>query len=243
LAYVYRHIRLDKNEPFYIGIGSDDSGEYSRAYIKKERNKYWHHVIKKSNYDVEILLEDLTWEQACEKEKEFIALYGRKDLGLGQLVNMTDGGDGLINPSEATKDKIAKTLVDYNKSMPIDMKIKICDNISIGVISAYNKLTDEEKIARHSSVAKGWKSRSDNDKINYADIKSTQSKEVWSKRNNEEKDVIFKKISNSLKGKSNISLKNKKHVKIKCVYCDKQGGLNNMKRYHFDNCKYKNNGI
>ena len=80
-------------------------------------------------------------------------------------------------------------------------------------------------------------------KVNYADIKSTQSKEVWSKRNNEEKDVIFKKISNSLKGKSNISLKNKKHTKIKCIYCDKQGGLNNMKRYHFDNCKYKNNGI
>jgi len=243
LAYVYRHIRLDKNEPFYIGIGSDDSGEYSRAYIKKERNKYWHHITRKIKYDIEILLEDLTWEQACEKEKEFIKLYGRKDLGLGTLVNMTDGGDGLINPSEATKDKISKTLVNYNKSMPIDMKIKICDNVSFGVISAYNKLTNEEKIARRASVVKGWKSRSDNDKVNYADIKSTQSKEVWSKRNNEEKDVIFKKISNSLKGKSNISLKNKKHTKIKCIYCDKQGGLNNMKRYHFDNCKYKNNGI
>ena len=31
MAYVYRHIRLDKNEPFYIGIGKDDSGEYKRA--------------------------------------------------------------------------------------------------------------------------------------------------------------------------------------------------------------------
>jgi hypothetical protein len=243
MAYVYRHIRLDKNEPFYIGIGSDDSGEYSRAYAKKERNKYWHHITRKVKYDVEILLEDLSWEEACNKEIEFIKLYGRKDLGLGQLINMTDGGDGLINPSKATKNKIAKTLVNYNKSMQIDMKIKIYANVSIGVISAYNKLTDEEKIARHSSVSKGWKSRSDNDKINYIEVKSIQSKEVWNKRTNEEKDSIFKKISNSLKGKSNMSLKNKQHDKIKCSYCDKVGGLNNMKRYHFDNCKYKNNGI
>lgn len=25
MAYLYRHIRLDKNEPFYIGIGSDSN--------------------------------------------------------------------------------------------------------------------------------------------------------------------------------------------------------------------------
>jgi hypothetical protein len=243
LAYVYRHIRLDKNEPFYIGIGNDDSGAYSRAYTKKARNKHWHHVVKKSNYDVEILLEDLTWEQACEKEKEFIKLYGRKDLGLGQLVNMTNGGDGLINPSELTKDKIAKNLVDYNKSMPIDVKIKIRNNISIGVISAYNKLTSEEKIVRHSSVAKGWKSRSDNDKINYANIKSIQSKEVWGKRTSKEKYIIFKKISSSLKGKSNLALLGKKQKISECPHCGSLGGINSMKRYHFDNCKYKNNGI
>jgi hypothetical protein len=24
MAYLYRHIRHDKNEPFYIGIGSDN---------------------------------------------------------------------------------------------------------------------------------------------------------------------------------------------------------------------------
>lgn len=31
MAYVYRHIRLDKNQPFYIGIGSDTDGRYHRA--------------------------------------------------------------------------------------------------------------------------------------------------------------------------------------------------------------------
>jgi hypothetical protein len=29
MAYLYRHIRLDTNQPFYIGIGKEDNG---RAY-------------------------------------------------------------------------------------------------------------------------------------------------------------------------------------------------------------------
>jgi hypothetical protein len=89
MAIVYRHIRLDKNEPFYIGIGNNEN----RAFTKKSRNKYWKHVISITEYEVEILFDDLTWEKACEKEIELIQLYGRKDLGLGCLVNMTDGGD------------------------------------------------------------------------------------------------------------------------------------------------------
>jgi stress response protein SCP2 len=90
MAIVYRHIRLDKNEPFYIGIGRDEA----RAFSKKGRNRHWRFITTKSNYEIDILFEDLSWEQACEKEREFIALYGRKDLSKGTLVNMTDGGDG-----------------------------------------------------------------------------------------------------------------------------------------------------
>jgi hypothetical protein len=93
MAYLYRHIRLDKNEPFYIGIGSDI--EYKRAYSKQKRNRYWSHIINKYEYEVEIVIDDLNWKEACQKEKEFIALYGREDLGLGTLTNLTFGGDGV----------------------------------------------------------------------------------------------------------------------------------------------------
>jgi hypothetical protein len=42
MAYVYRHIRLDKNEPFYIGIGKDDYSSFKRAYhTGNKRNKIW----------------------------------------------------------------------------------------------------------------------------------------------------------------------------------------------------------
>lgn len=88
---VYRHIRLDTNQPFYIGIG-----ELSRASFYKGRNNYWKNIYKKCNKNIkiDILFENLTWEKACEKEIEFIKLYGRKDKNLGYLVNMTDGGEG-----------------------------------------------------------------------------------------------------------------------------------------------------
>jgi hypothetical protein len=96
MAYLYRHIRLDTNEIFYIGIGSDSLGKYKRAYSKYERNKYWQNIVNKTSYEIEIMLDNLTWEEACEKEKEIIKLYGRKDLNEGTLVNMTDGGDGMV---------------------------------------------------------------------------------------------------------------------------------------------------
>ena len=91
MAYVYRHIRLDKNEPFYIGIGSDK--KHNRAYTNDSRNKIWKSITSRTNYEVEILLENLTWDEACEKEIEFIDLYKRKcDNGI--LANLSKGGGG-----------------------------------------------------------------------------------------------------------------------------------------------------
>lgn len=92
MAYLYRHIRLDKYEPFYIGIGK----EKSRCYQKVKRNRFWYNVVAKSNYKVEILFDNLSWEDACKKEIEFIKLYGRKDLDTGTLCNLTIGGEGVL---------------------------------------------------------------------------------------------------------------------------------------------------
>jgi hypothetical protein len=106
--YVYRHIRLDKNEPFYIGIGNKKN--YARAYQTNpdRRNEIWRKIFTKTNIEVEIILEGLSKSQASEKEQEFIKLYGRKDLNNGLLCNMTDGGDGIWNciRSEDTKEKL-----------------------------------------------------------------------------------------------------------------------------------------
>lgn len=102
--YVYKHIRLDTNEPFYIGKGT----KY-RPYAKNNRNKYWHNIVNKVGYKIEIINSNLSNEEASVIEKQLINLYGRKDLGLGSLVNMTDGGEGTENlpRSEEWRNKIS----------------------------------------------------------------------------------------------------------------------------------------
>lgn len=118
--YCYRHIRLDKNEPFYIGIGvkrnqefTSLETEYRRAFDSYYRSKFWKAIYNKSTISVEILFESDDYEEIKKKEQEFISLYGRKNLGKGTLVNLTDGGDGSLGwkPSETTRQKISQSRI------------------------------------------------------------------------------------------------------------------------------------
>lgn len=114
MAYLYRHIRLDKNEVFYIGIGSyQKKWKYARAYTTKNRNKHWKNIVTTCNgeFKVEIILDNLSKEEASNKEKEFILIYGRQDLNKGTLCNFTDGGEGVngIIFSQEVKDAMSKT--------------------------------------------------------------------------------------------------------------------------------------
>lgn len=105
--YVYRHRRLDNNQVFYVGIGK--AKNYFRAYSKAQRSKWWKSIVKTTKYEVEVLTNSLTKEEACELEIFLISEYGRKDCCGGTLVNMTDGGDGVLGKihSEETKLKIS----------------------------------------------------------------------------------------------------------------------------------------
>lgn len=76
--------------PFYIGICKDKN----RPYNKKDRSKFWKRIVNKTDYFVEIIFENLTKEEAIQKEIEFIKLYGRVDTNSGTLCNMTCGGEG-----------------------------------------------------------------------------------------------------------------------------------------------------
>lgn len=165
MAYVYRHIRLDTNEPFYIGIGSDTNGRYTRAWSKSRNNQYWHNIVNKTTYEVEILVDDLTWEEACQKEKEFIALYGRKNLNTGVLVNLTDGGEGgygrFLNYESRYKISVKsigrKASADTKKKMSGSHKGKIVTEITRKKLSESlkNKIVTDETRLRMSRSAVG----------------------------------------------------------------------------------------
>ena len=42
-----------------------------------------YHGISQTQYDIEIIIDNLTWDEACKKEIEFISLYGRSDKQKG----------------------------------------------------------------------------------------------------------------------------------------------------------------
>jgi len=135
--YLYRHIRLDKNEVFYVGIGTKCNKEensnlyrvhYERACTKLGHNKIWNDIVNKNyDYEIEIIMESDNYQYLLTKEIEFIKLYGRIDLGTGTLANLTNGGEGChgvkhspeykekcrirgLNMPKLVKDKISKTI-------------------------------------------------------------------------------------------------------------------------------------
>lgn len=104
--YIYRHLK-PCGEVFYIGIGQTKN--YKRAYSKHNRNTFWKNVVSKYGYEVQIIKTKLSHHDVCELEILLIDWYGRKDLGTGRLVNLTNGGEGVIGfqQSEESKKKRA----------------------------------------------------------------------------------------------------------------------------------------
>jgi hypothetical protein len=172
MAIVYRHIRLDNNEPFYIGIGKG----YKRAFEKQKRNNYWRNVVNKTDYKVDILFDDLTWEEAQLKEIEFINIYGRKDIKTGTLVNLTNGGEGCNGRiftqeqrrsigdknrihnlgkklTKEHKDKIAKSTTGRKQTKETIQKCRLLNTGDLNPM--YGKSHSEEsrkKISENSSI-------------------------------------------------------------------------------------------
>jgi len=105
---VYRYLRNDTGYPVYIGIGT-----LKRARdTKNGRSEFFKRIRDKHGIELEIVEERLDWNTAAEKEKWWIALYGRIDNGTGILCNLTDGGEGRfgckLSPESIQKGKDTK---------------------------------------------------------------------------------------------------------------------------------------
>ena len=104
MFYTYAHYRADDNRIFYIG-----KGKGNRAYqTSARRNTYWNRVVKKHGRTVEILAHWENEEDAFTHEKFLIKTF--RELGF-QLVNATDGGEGMSGAvfSAETREKIGAT--------------------------------------------------------------------------------------------------------------------------------------
>ncbi len=118
---VYFHVNPIKQEVFYVGIGNN-----KRPY-KQDRSTWWKRTIDKYSYEVIVIHENLSWEEACKLEIKYIAQIGRQDKGLGSLVNLTDGGEGSKGRkcSEETKSQMSSAHKGKILSEEHKLKIKI----------------------------------------------------------------------------------------------------------------------
>ena len=110
--YIYKHIRPDTQEVFYIGKGNTSKNSHVERYkTSSGRNKMWKSIVAKNNgvFIPEIICYCDTEIEVNELEKQYIKKYGRRNLGLGTLCNLTDGGDGSVGiiVTEETRHKLS----------------------------------------------------------------------------------------------------------------------------------------
>jgi len=213
MAYIYKHFRKDTNEVFYIGIAKTKR----RITSHTNRNPHWLHIVNKVGFEFEIIESDLSWEDACEKEKYWIKYYGRNDLNEGTLVNMTDGGDGVFNISAESKSQMS--LAKKGKLLSYEHK----KNIGIAVKNRWKDESQRNKMTRKV----GW-NHSEETKNKISEMK--KGKPTWSKG---------KTHSEEHKRNNSLSKIGKTFQKVQCVHCGRFVSISKINLWHNDNCKLK----
>lgn len=116
IYYVYIYYCYE-DIPFYVGYGKNNrmfdhlneakkkptavTGEHKLNKIRK--------ILKEGlEPRIEIVASDLSRDEACRLEIELIEKFGRSDLGLGPLTNMTKGGDGTVEWSDELRSKLSE---------------------------------------------------------------------------------------------------------------------------------------
>jgi hypothetical protein len=239
MYYIYELWNPIDNEPIYVGYGKHnrqtvqprykdhirEAVRYKNNQIKniKKLNMYKIHVILQlieKNIDIEYRFpyENLTYEEACEKEKELIEYYGRRCINTGKLTNIDSGGRGGRILTEETRRKISKT----HKGRPSSLKgqklgsysSERCAAISEGV-KRFNDSDKGKEIRKNANEKKKGKPSWNKGKTKetcervakYAESKKGKprpdmiGKTPWCKGKTKETDHRLAKLSIIMKGK------------------------------------------
>lgn len=238
---MYVHKRKLDGVVFYVGISSN----YKRPYQSKRNQKFWMDYTKKYDYDVEIIREGLSWEEACDVEMGLISKYGRRDLNKGELVNMTNGGDGTIGYKDTPQRIEEKRKFMYNHNPMDNVKSRKKVSLSkIGVsrpdLAERNKDEDyKQKCA--DGFRKFLKSENSVEYLKELSVRNTGDK-------NPAKSDSVRKIMSIAQSKYQSSLTeeerrvrtmNSINKRTTCEHCGVETNMGNYTRWHGDNCKVK----
>lgn len=153
LFYCYLYIDPSRNnEPIYVGKGKDKRVKYHLK--RKDKHPFTNRLqlMKRNGVEpiIEFLCKEIDEELAFLVEAEAIAKYGRKDLGKGPLLNLTDGGEGPSGQifTEETKQKMRKPRSEKGRAA-IKKAAQERDNSYIqGICEKNRKPQSDERAAK-----------------------------------------------------------------------------------------------
>jgi hypothetical protein len=148
--YTYAYLREDRT-PYYIGKGKGNR-------INSTHRKH----IKLPPHERRIILkQNLTEAEAFQHEIYMIAVFGRKDLGTGILINRTIGGEGISGRvvSEETRNKIAEAnrnrspeTIEKIRQASLNMSQEQKDKISLSNINRKHSKEERERKSKHNKL-------------------------------------------------------------------------------------------
>ena len=202
--YTYAFLREDRT-PYYIGKGTGNRiYRTTRRRIKPPKDKS--RII--------YLKQNLTEAEAFRHEIYMIAVFGRKDLGTGILINRTNGGEGSsgVVKSDETRKKLSeagrrrthseetkKRMSDSQKGRTHSEETKRKQSeVKKGKNNPNYGKTPSEETKRKRSVANKGKTHSEETKRKQSEVKKGKNNPNYGKTHSEE---TKRKMSASSKGK------------------------------------------
>ena len=205
--YVYAYLRKN-GTPYYIGKGTGN-----RAWANHRRGSRGI-ATPKDKHNIVIVANDISELWAFALERRLIRWYGRKDIGSGILLNLSDGGEGPagIVPSTQHRQNLSKAL---KGKKPVRTEEQIAYNKLMSSLAHKGKKQSTESINKRTSKRIGTK---------HPPGTTGKMREAWT----DERRLAQKECSR---------LQNANRPIIKCPHCSLEGkNPGNMKRYHFDKC-------
>jgi hypothetical protein len=228
IYYVYIYKDPSRNfEPFYIGKGH---GTRSHGHLtRKDRHPLTRRIQKMLREGIIPIIDII--QQPSEKEAflaeiNLISKFGRKDLNLGTLLNLTDGGEG---PSGVIRSEEYKLKVSNSRKLnPIDQRGIKNHRYGTHHSSEWKKHMSEIMIG-DNNPAKRPEVREKQSQIRKANPTLPQGLNHPSLGTHPSEEVKIKMVENR---KQNLTQKI-------CQYCGKEINSASFKQFHGENC-FKN---
>ena len=118
--YVYIHKKLTDDSVFYVGRGKGN-----RKASKQNRNLHWQRIVEKHGFSIEIIEENLTFEESNNLEIFWIKKY--KNDGIN-LANITLGGGGISGRKRTDDEKKRISIKLTGKNHSDEHKAKMLGN-------------------------------------------------------------------------------------------------------------------